>query len=161
MRNQTNEKLSRVKLLLYQLENAAGRENLVAALAEATLLQLGLAYRIFLSELATAQGLTMRAPHTAATLAEILAEQQLHIAEVDELVSLEQARQWPHKLRKIAESGVKSTPKQTSAKAQDGLINVLQVDDAAENILSYAHCFEVYQALRSCIQHQRDMAQEW
>ncbi len=161
MRNQTNEKLSRVKLLLVQLDNVAENVNLVAALAEAILLELGLAYRCFLSELAAAQGLTMHAPDTAARLAQMLAEQQLYMAEVEELVSLEQQQQWPHTLQEIAEADVKSAPTRSLAAAQGGLINVVQVDDIAEDKLSYAYCFEVYQALRSCIQHQRDMAQEW
>ncbi len=161
MRNQTNEKLSRVKLLLVQLDNTAENINLVAALAEAILLELGLAYRCFLSELAAAQGLTMHAPYTAARLAQMLAEQQMYLAEVEELVSLEQQQQWPHTLQETAEAGLKSAPMRSLAAAQGGLINVVQVDENTENKLSYAYCFEVYQALRSCIQHQRDMAQEW
>lgn len=167
MRNQTNQKLSRVKILLVALQDATADTRLVAALAEAVLLELGLAYRCFLSEIATAQGLTAQAPLSATALAEALAKQQLHIAEVDQLVNLEMQQQWPHSLLTIAHASVQTTPnvqttpKQAATAFQDGLINVIQVDDIVENKLSYSYCYEVYQALRICIQQQRDMAQEW
>lgn len=161
MRNQTNQKLSRVKILLVALQDATADTRLVAALAEAVLLELGLAYRCFLSEIATAQGLTAQAPLSATALAEALAKQQLHIAEVDQLVNLEMQQQWPHLLLTIAHAGVQTTPKQAATAFQGGLINVVQVDDIVENKLSYSYCYEVYQALRICIQQQRDMAQEW
>ena len=74
MRNQTNQKLSRVKILLVALQDATADTRLVAALAEAVLLELGLAYRCFLSEIATAQGLTAQAPLSATALAEALAK---------------------------------------------------------------------------------------
>lgn len=161
MRNHTNEKLSRVKALLVQLQKAATDSNLVAALAEAVLLELGLAYRCFLSELATAHGLAEQAPANATALAASLAERQSCVAEVGELANLERERDWPHTLLAIAEAPAQPTPGRASSKAQDGLINVLQVDEITNNKLNYSSCFEIYQALRTCIEHQRDMAQEW
>lgn len=165
MRNQTNQKLSRVKILLEQLEQAAPDEKLAAAMAEAILLELGLAYRCFLSELATANEMAALLPSSATMLAATLAEQSLYVAEVDELANLEQARRWPHTLLTAAQPSLRAGPKPVPVTAQTNLIEVMQVTEKNENnlssLLDYAHCLEVYQALRACIDRQRDMSQQW
>lgn len=160
MRNQTNEKLSRVKLLLAPLQ-AASDPNLVAALAEAVLLELGLAYRCFLSELAVAHGLVPQTLSSATELAAALMAQQTFVAEVTELANLESERSWPHALLTAAQARRQTATVQVPPKDKENLINVLQVDEMIDNKLDYSDCFEIYQALRACIQHQRDMAQEW
>ncbi len=162
MRNQTNQKLSRVKMLLVQLEQADNDDaNLIAAMAEAVLLELGLAYRCYLSELASAYGVTAQLPSSAAALAATLAEQPVYVAEVDELANLEKAQQWPHTLLLAARPNLQAAPQPVLVKSPANLIDVLEVDENTENKLSYSHCFEIYQALRSCIERQRDMAQQW
>ncbi|MGI9288260.1 MAG: DUF6586 family protein [Pseudomonadales bacterium] len=160
MRNQTNEKLSRVKLLLVPLQ-AASDSNLVDALAEAVLLELGLAYRCFLSELAEAHGLAPQPLSSATELSAALAAQQTFVAEVAELTNLECDRSWPHVLLIATHARSHTATGAVSAKDKKNLINVLQLDEIVNNNLSYSNCFEIYQALRTCVQHQRDMAQEW
>ncbi len=160
MRNQTNEKLSRAKLLLATLQ-AAVEPNLVEALAEAVLLELGLTYRCFLHELAAEHGLTPPALASAGELAAAMAEQQLRVAEVDALANLETEGGWPHTLRAVAQVRGQAAPKRVSTKVKENLINVLQVDEKINNKLSYKNCLEIYRALHSRIEHLRDMAQEW
>ncbi|MGI9294933.1 MAG: DUF6586 family protein, partial [Pseudomonadales bacterium] len=149
MRNQTNEKLSRVKLLLASLQ-AAADPNLVDALAEAVLLELGLAYRCFLAELAVQHGLASQALSSATDLAAALTAQQSGVAEVAELASLEGERGWPHTLLMAAQARSQTTAKQVPAKDKKNLINVLQVDEKYGDMLSYSVCLEIYTALRSC-----------
>lgn len=160
MRNRTNEKLSRAKLLLATLQ-AAAEPNLVEALAEAVLLELGLTYRCFLHELAAEYGLTPPALASAGGLAAAMAEQQLRVAEVDELATLETERGWPDTLRAVAQVRGQAAQKRVPTKVKENLINILQVDENINNKLSYENCLEIYQALHSRIEHLRDMAQEW
>lgn len=151
MNRRVDQKLHLAKLALAAIGTNHATET---ALAEAVLFHLHVAYCAYLREILQHFKLTGTADN-AQQVAELLRVQQLHSADIDELVKLEQGSEWLAQMRAAyaTATNIDMVPV-PDASAAITLCDVTTQSDAST-------CSEWLRQFHALLQRQRAHAQEW
>jgi len=151
MNRRVDQKLHLARLVLASIDANPAAE---VALAEAALFHLHVAYRAYLREILEHFKLPI-AFDSAQQAAEFLRAQELHSADIDELVKLEQSGEWPAQIGAayVAATRIDIEP----APAASAAIVLRDVTAQIDGDV----CAAWLQQFNALLQRQREHAQEW